>query len=200
MAFRHLPTVSKLAMLVRIQSKVAPFLRRLLPTRAARRFARHQDGAAAVEFALVAVPFLALLFAILETALVFFAGQTLEAAVTDAGRLIMTGQAQGFSQADFKTQVCNRLAGGLFDCTNGVYVNVQTYSSYAAINTASPISNGQFDTTQMAYSPGVQGSIVVVTLYYEWPIYVSLLGSNLSNLNGGSRLLVATSVFRNEPY
>jgi Flp pilus assembly protein TadG len=200
MAFRHLSTVSKLAMLVRIQSKVAPFLRRLLPTRAARRFARHQDGAAAVEFALVAVPFLALLFAILETALVFFAGQTLEAAVTDAGRLIMTGQAQGFSQADFKTQVCNRLAGGLFDCTNGVYVNVQTYSSYAAINTASPISNGQFDTTQMAYSPGVQGSIVVVTLYYEWPIYVSLLGSNLSNLNGGSRLLVATSVFRNEPY
>jgi Flp pilus assembly pilin Flp len=126
MAFRHLSTVSKLAMLVRIQSKVAPFLRRLLPTRAARRFARHQDGAAAVEFALVAVPFLALLFAILETALVFFAGQTLEAAVTDAGRLIMTGQAQGFSQADFKTQVCNRLAGGLFDCTNGVYVNVQT--------------------------------------------------------------------------
>jgi Flp pilus assembly protein TadG len=197
MVFRHLSTV---AMLERIQSKVAPFLRRLLPTRAARRFARHQDGAAAVEFALVAVPFLALLFAILETALVFFAGQTLEAAVTDAGRLIMTGQAQGFSQADFKTQVCNRLAGGLFDCTNGVYVNVQTYSSYAAINTASPISNGQFDTTQMAYSPGVQGSIVVVTLYYEWPIYVSLLGSNLSNLNGGSRLLVATSVFRNEPY
>lgn len=79
-------------------------------------------------------------------------------------------------------------------------MNVQTYSSYAAINTASPISNGQFDTTQMAYSPGVQGSIVVVTLYYEWPIYLSLLGSNLSNLNGGSRLLVATSVFRNEPY
>jgi Flp pilus assembly protein TadG len=199
MVFRHLSTVSKVAMLERIQGKVAPFLRRLLPTRAARRFARHQDGAAAVEFALVAVPFLALLFAILETAIVFFAGQTLEAAVTDAGRLIMTGQAQGFSQSDFKTQVCNRLAGGLFDC-NSVYVNVQTYSSYGAINTASPISNGQFDNTQMAYNAGAQGSIVVVTLYYEWPIYVSLLGSNLSNLNGGSRLLVATSVFRNEPY
>jgi len=27
-----------------------------------------------------------------------------------------------------------------------------------------------------------------------------MLGDNLSNLNGGSRLLVATSVFRNEPY
>jgi len=41
---------------------------------------------------------------------------------------------------------------------------------------------------------------VVVTLYYQWPIYVSLLGSNLANLSSGSRLLVATSVFRNEPY
>ena len=31
-----------------------------------------EDGVAAVEFALVAMPFLALIFAILETALVFF--------------------------------------------------------------------------------------------------------------------------------
>ena len=41
---------------------------------------------------------------------------------------------------------------------------------------------------------------MVVSLYYQWPIYVSMLGNNLSNLNGGKRLLVATSVFRNEPY
>ncbi len=53
-----------------------------LPVRTARRFARQQDGAAAVEFALVAAPFSALIFAILETALVFFAGQTLETAAS----------------------------------------------------------------------------------------------------------------------
>ena len=41
-----------------------------------------------VEFGLVAVPFLGLTFAILETALVFFAGQTLETAVADSARLI----------------------------------------------------------------------------------------------------------------
>ena len=52
----------------------------------------------------------------------------------------------------------------------------------------------------MQYNPGGPGDIVVVTLYYEWPIYVSLLGNSLDNLNGGKRLLVATSVFRNEPY
>jgi Flp pilus assembly protein TadG len=202
MVLRHLSAVSKVAMLDRIRRKIAARVHRLLPAGAARRFARHQDGAAAVEFALVALPFLALIFAILETALVFFAGQTLEAATADSARLIMTGQAQtaGFSQADFKTQVCNRLAGGLLDCTNGVYVDVRTYASFSAVNTGSPIVNGTFDTTKMSYTPGAQGSIVVVTLYYQWPIYVSLLGSNLSNLNSGSRLLVATSVFRNEPY
>ena len=166
------------------------------------RFARAQDAAAAIEFALVAAPFLALVFAILETALVFFAGQSLESAATDAGRLIMTGQAQsaGFSQNDFKTAVCNRLAGGLFDCTNGVSVDVQTYTSFSAINTAPPIVNGKLDTSNMGYTPGGPGSIVVVRLYYQWPIYVSMFGDNLSNLNGNNRLLVATAVFRNEPY
>jgi Flp pilus assembly protein TadG len=184
-----------------VRSTPAARLMRLLPAKVARRFIREQNGTAAVEFALIAVPFLALLFAIIETALVFFAGQTLEAAVSDASRLIMTGQAQtaGYSQADFKTQVCNRIAG-LFDCSGGVYVDVKQYSSFTSVNTASPVTNGTFDTTKMAYVPGGPGCIEVVTLYYQWPIYVSLLGNNLSNLNGSKRLLVATAVFRNEPY
>src|SRR6187551_2094422 len=69
------------------------------------RFARRDDGAAAVEFGMVAAPFLALMFAIMETALVFFASQTLETAVADSARLIMTGQAQqgSFTQAQFKS-------------------------------------------------------------------------------------------------
>lgn len=184
-----------------VRSNLAARLIRLVPGKLARRFIRQQDGAAAVEFALVAVPFLALLFAILETALVFFAGQTLEAAVADASRLIMTGQAQtaGYSKDDFKTQVCNRIYG-LFDCSGGVYVDVQQYSTFGAVSNASPVTSGVFDTTRMNYVPGGPGCIEVVKLYYQWPIYVSLLGNNLSNLNGNKRLLVATAVFRNEPY
>jgi hypothetical protein len=61
------------------------------------------------------------------------------------------------------------------------------------------VTNKNFNTT-MSYSPGTVGDIVVVSLYYQWPIYVSLLGNNLDNLNGGKRLLTATSVFRVEPY
>src|SRR5882757_5240178 len=117
---------------------LSPFVARmcrLLPARLARRFVRKQDGAAAVEFALVAAPFLALVFALLETAFVFFANQTLEATAADAARLIMTGQAQtaGYSQSDFKTAVCARVYG-LFDCTNGMTVDVKNYSTFSAIN------------------------------------------------------------------
>ena len=185
------------------RSQFAECLQRLLPRRTARRFVRQQDGAAAVEFALIAAPFLALTFAILETAFIFFAGQTLEAAAADSARLIMTGQAQtnGYSQADFKTQVCNRIYG-LFDCAGGITVSVKSYSSFSAVDTSLPITNNQLDTTKTnSYVPGGPSCIVVVSLYYQWPVYVTMFSLNgLSNLGGNKRLLVATSVFRNEPY
>lgn len=176
-------------------------LGRLVPSRLARRFARRQDGAAAVEFALVAAPFLALTFAILETAFVFFAQQTMEATAADASRLIMTGQAQtaNYTATDFKTQVCNRVYG-LFDCSNGMTVDVKTYSSYSSVDNTAPVTNGTFDSTKTGYVPGGPGCIVRVTLYYQWPIYVSMWNTGLTNLNGNKRLLVATAVFRNEPY
>jgi Flp pilus assembly protein TadG len=167
----------------------------------ARRPARRQDGAAAVEFGLVAAPFLALLFAIMETAIIFFAGQALETAVADSARLIMTGQAQtqGFDQAKFKQQVCAKIYG-LFNCNAGVYVDVKTFSTFGKVVMPSPIDqNGNF-VNNFTYQPGGPGEIVVVRIMYQWPVYVSLLGFNLSDIAGGKRLLVATAAFRNEPY
>jgi hypothetical protein len=119
----------------------------------------------------------------------------------------MTGQAQNaapnaWSQADFKNQVCARVYG-LFDCANGIYVNVQTYSSFGSISYTPPLDNqGNLNTSLINnYQPGVAGDIVVVQLYYQWPIFVSLMNlSSLSNMSGSKRLLVATAAFRNEPF
>jgi Flp pilus assembly protein TadG len=182
------------------QSKFTDRWHRFVPARIARRFWRQQDGVAAVEFALVAAPFLALTFAILEAAMIFFAGQTMEATVADASRLIMTGQAQNanYTQADFKTAVCARVYA-LFDCANGMTVDVKTYTSFSSVNSTPPVNNGTFDPTKASYSLCGPGTIQVVTIYYQWPTYVSFYG-NMSNLSGNKRLLVATSVFRNEPY
>lgn len=190
-----------MAMLNRIPSKRPARIPRLRAPRMLRRFLRRNDGAAAVEFAMVAAPFLALVFAILQTAVVFFAGQALETAAADSARLIMTGQAQkqGFSQAQFKEKVCSRVYG-LFDCSSGIQVDVRTYSSFSAINNAKPVdSNGNLNMTA-SYQPGGPGDIVVVRLLYQWPVYVSLLGLNLADMAGNNRLLIATAAFRNEPY
>jgi Flp pilus assembly protein TadG len=163
------------------------------------RFVRHREGTAAVEFAIVATPFLALTFAIIETAIVFFAGQTLQTAAATAGRLILTGQAQnaGWSAAQFKQQVCNQIYG-IFDCANSVYVDVKAYSSFASVNLNPPVSNGQLNTSSMGYNPGGPGDIVVVRLYYQFPVSTGLI--SLSNLNGGYNLLAGTYVYKNESY
>jgi Flp pilus assembly protein TadG len=165
-----------------------------------RRFRRNRRGSAAVEFALVAPAFFALLFAIIETALVFFAGQVLETISVNSARMIMTGQAQtaGYQQADFKTYVCNQIPA-LFTCAN-VYVDVQSYSSFSNVTMSSQIDANSNFVNNMHYSPGIQGQIVVVRLFYQWPLFVTGLGYNISNLAGHMRLLAATSVFCNEPY
>ena len=124
-----------MAMFGIIRAKLANGARRVLTARTARRLIKQQDGAAAVEFALVAAPFLALVFAIMETAVVFFAGQALETAVADSSRLIMTGQAQNaaFTQAQFKNAVCAKLTV-MFDCVNGVSIDVQSYPTFATVD------------------------------------------------------------------
>jgi Flp pilus assembly protein TadG len=175
--------------------------RRLKMARTLRRFTRQEEGATAVEFAMVAAPFLALVFAIIETAIVFFASQALETAVSDSSRLIMTGQAQnqGFTATTFKDAVCAKIFG-LFNCQAGMFVDVKTFTTFGNVTMNNPIdANGNFVNTT-SYNPGGPGSIVVVRLFYQWPVYVSLLGFDLHNLTGDKRLLVATAAFRNEPY
>jgi Flp pilus assembly protein TadG len=166
-----------------------------------RRFVRQCEAATMLEFGLLAAPFIAALFAILQTAIVFFAGQTLETAAASSARLIFTGQAQvnGWSAAQFKAQVCNQIYA-IFNCSSGVYVDVETYPSFAAVNTGIPVSNGTFNSSSLGYNPGGPGDIVMLRLYYQYPVYINLLGFNLSNLTGGYNLFAATAVFKNEPY
>jgi Flp pilus assembly protein TadG len=190
-------------MLERIKTKIVASACKLLPAGVARRLIRQQDGVAAIEFAIVAAPFLALMMAIIETALVFFASQVLETATADAGRYVMTGQAQGqatqFTPATFADWICNQYGFGLFNRSK-LSVDVQTYQAFNGISMSNAVdANGNFN-LNAAYNPGGPGSIVVVRVFYQWPTFTHILGFNMSNMNGGIRLLTATAVFRNEPY
>ena len=162
--------------------------------------------------------FFALLFAIIETALMFLATQVLETITQDAARLVLTGRVQTEQlaasqlqacplqpdptrppdpQGQFKCLVCANIPA-LFTC-NGIYVDVQSFNAFSAITINSQINGGAF-VNNMQYSPGGPGDIVVVRVFYQWPLFVTGLGYNIANLSGNQRLLVATAAFQNEPY
>jgi len=169
-------------------------------TKALRRFRRNRRGSSAVEFALVAPVFFALLFAIIETALVFFAGQVLETGVQDTGRLIYTSQTPGLA-ADFKQPLCDRVAT-LFSCA-GLCVDVRSYSAGTAITITDPIdASGNFNGTCVYQPPTDLSQTVVVRAFYQWPLVVTGLGYNIANIGrdtaNSKRLLAATSAFRSQ--
>lgn len=176
---------------------------------ATRIFFRCTKGATAVEFALVAGPFIALVVALFQTILVFFSSAVLDEVTEEASRYILTGQAQtsNMTQAGFANYVCTSsntagLVSALFNCNN-LMINIQAYSSFSAANASTPTltfnGNGTVSNT-WTYGTGNPGDIVVVQVMYQWPIVLGPLGFRLSNLSNGNRLLVSTAVFKNEPY
>jgi Flp pilus assembly protein TadG len=175
---------------------------------ALRRFRRNRRGSVAVEFALIAPIFFALLFAIIETGMVFFAGQVLETGTQDSGRLLYTNQIQtsGLSapqqQTQFFDDLCNRVKT-LFNCIadpTSLVVDVRSYPPGTTINIASPIVAGSL-TGPFVFQPPPLGSsnTVVIRVFYRWPLFVTGLGYNIANLNGSQRLLAATYAFHVEP-
>lgn len=171
------------------------------------RFRKNQNGATAVEFGLIALPFFALLFAILETALGFWTTQVLETAVANASRQVYTGQFQKDSNnagqsastlaENFKTAVCGNVTA-LFDCKNMLKVDVRTFNSFPDATVPSPIKDGQFDSSGFGYQAPGPDQIVVVRAAMEYPVFVPL--TQLSNLSNGKRLIMASATFRTEPF
>ena len=171
-------------------------------------FIKDRTGATAVEFAIVAAPFLALIIALIQTFLVFFAQSHLESVVQQASRQIMTGQTQSQTSGDtalqaqtaFQQTVCNQVVI-LFSCS-GLMVDVQVATSWSSANTSAPTltynAQGIVSNTWQ-FNPGNAGDIVVVRVMYLWPVFMGPLGFNLSNQPNGSRMIMATAAFQNEP-
>jgi len=172
-------------------------------------FARDERGTTFVEFGLLALPFFSIVGAILETAVVFLSGQIMESAVQDVSRLIRTGQAQStmFSPADFRSRVCARLYGLFGDCS-GLHVEVQSITNFSSVTVDPPVDWNCVDTPTVPctwtrgerYTSGAGSSIILVQVYYKWPIILSLGDLTLANLPGNRRLLSSSTVFRNEPF
>lgn len=172
-----------------------------------RTFRRGEDGVVAVEFGLVAVPFLALIFAILETALVFWSTQVLETAVTNAARTIYTGQFQRTNDqtasdigAKFKTELCKHVLA-LFVCDSPeVHVDVRRFTPGTTPPEMVNKDTKEINQAAFGYEATKTSDIVLVRVVVEYPVFVSLLNSSQATLANGKRLIMGSALFRNEPF
>lgn len=164
---------------------------------------RSEGGAVAVEFAMVALPFIFIIFSIFELALILLIYSTLENGMGDAARTIRTGSLQttgGATASSFRNSICNNLGWLQSDCQAKLQVDVRTLSQFTSPSVTDPYSTGTFDSTQVQFSPGSQGSIVLVRAWYPWPLIMPSMNAALSRSNNGIALIQATTTFKNEPY
>lgn len=173
-----------------------------------RRFGRADEGATAVEFALVSLPFFLLLFAIIELGLVFLVDVTLDSAVGHSSRQIRTGEFQEASGTpeQFKANICSRMIWLEAGCSSALRVDVRTFQFFADVKdappptTTAPGGNPEVNEANNCFNPGGPTNIVLVRAFYEWTLFTPLLDNSLVNLGDNKRLLTAANIFRNEPY
>jgi Flp pilus assembly protein TadG len=188
-----------------------------------RALARSRDGAAAIEFALLAIPYFLVIFAILETFVAFAAEELVSNGVDTMSRRMRTGQitynlgrTTDMNQAQFRQAFCDEISI-LVRCSasevatpSKLYLDVQTFSTFSAIPTTIPkLSADKYadiNTTAFKYAPGGAGTINMVRAYYRWEIITDLVRPYITTIrpSDGSMpsqyLIVATAAFQNEQY
>jgi Flp pilus assembly protein TadG len=172
-------------------------------------FFSDKRGSTAMEFAMLAIPFALLVFAILESC-ISFAGQEVMANVTDdVARQLRTGQLQqnNTTDASIKQLICNRLQIMVAQNCPGLVVDLRQYSTFADAATAGfKIVNGDIVLTQgtnsmsFTVAPGPSESINMLRVFYKWPVMTDFLAKSMANLNDGKTLHFASVTWQNEPF
>jgi len=178
-------------------------------------FGRAQEGATAVEFAILGLPFAALLFGIIEVSLLFFLTSTTEHALAEVAREIRTGEFQGTggSAAELKTAICTNMHG-IGNCNNlrvdvistatGQFSSlVLPVSPPACSGTAAEIAACEAATPVMPadnYSVTGSSDVVIVRVQYVHRLEIPSTLTGLANSTGNTHVISAVTAFRNEPF
>ena len=189
-----------------------------------RKLARSSDGAAAIEFAILAVPYFLIIFAIIETFVAFAAEQLVTNAVNTLGRQLRTGQiTYQLNRVDtdmdvtkFRRAFCNEV-NIMIQCSESeittpskLYIDARTFASFAAIPKTIPRKStaafSDIDPTSFNFTPGGPSTINMLRAYYRWQVITDLVRPYITTIRpaDGSMpsdfLIVATTAFQNENY
>ena len=161
---------------------------------------REQEGATVVEFAILAIPFFLLLFAILELALVFYISSAVDNAVADASRSVRVGQLQSQeTTADaqltkFRSDLCSGLAA-FPSCQSRVRVIMKRSASGSFNQALTSSSDNELDCSGPR-------EVVVLRVSYKMKLILPGKWTQLANAPDGTNahMITSTTAFRNEPF
>lgn len=168
-----------------------------------RRFSRDTKGSTAVEFSIIAMPFFALIFAILESCISFATQQFIANSADRVSREVRTGRLKAADLTGTKLHelVCSQIALMAPDGCPDLVLDMNNYATFAAVPTAVPFDgSGDINTTGFVVNPGGPSTINHLRIYYRWPIMTDFLRAYMSNLPGGKTLLLTSATWRNEPF
>ena len=170
----------------------------------AKSYKNNDEGVAAIEFGMLAVPFLMLIFGIVELAIILFINSTMTYAVSEAGRQIRVGNFQacgGNSAEKFKELVCTNMST-LGDCESRVRVDVLTGDNFSKIILPdAPDTTPDQDAPNGSVASTSGGDAVVARATYYYNLAMPAALTRLETKEGtGVRMLYSSTAFRNEPF
>ena len=178
------------------------------------RCAHDRRGAAALEFALIATPFIFMIFCIIEVGIYFMVQVTLDNATAVAARELRTGQVMADGKSDtagqqsFETLVCNNMSWLQSQCESGVsngtgmqylVVDVRQLGAFSSSPSNPTLSGGGGQASGTCFYSGSAGSAVEMRAYYRWQLLTPYLMQAMQSFAGGIAELEATEVFQVEP-
>lgn len=163
---------------------------------------RGKEGATAVEFSLVGIPFILMIIGTIEMALMFTAQSVLQEATFTAAREIRTGQLQRFSadpQAAFRESICD-FASLIIPCGR-IQFQVMQLPSFGDAERLPPANlDDEGNLEDQGFDPGGVSDIVMVRVVYNYPIMTPMMQPLLSDRGRMTRTMMSTIIMQNEPY
>lgn len=180
----------------------------------AREYKNQEDGATAIEFAMLIIPFSALLFSVLELGIIFFLSSAMSHALSEASRDVRVGsfQANCGTAATFKQTVCDGMSGGS-KCMSRLRIDVKTTSSGKFEPNMLPDFPKTLNPGDPGYDPSAPPVIepdqldptvglspVIARAQYYYKLNLPSALTRLNNTTGNVRILESVTAFQNEPF
>ncbi len=159
-----------------------------------------KEGTTAVEFSLLAIPYIMLTVGIIEFSISFASATLLEAATSSAARMIRTGELQEAAadpEEAFREALCD-YATVLINC-NEIELEVQTLSSFSDFDSMAAQFDEDGNMVSRGFDAGGSSDRVLIRVSYVYNVMTPFVGQLLAGADG-SLLFMSTIVLQTEPY